>query len=341
MVISFYFNISSDPKDELLISDEETKPQKDDSLSEQNMIDESSLKLPGEGLSSLIGKNASDLQVLLGDPERKDPSEYGYEWWIYKKGTSQYVQAGVLDGRIVTLFATGPDADVSPFHIGQPVSEIYSSVFIDTNINFQYKGSSYRFELSEDDLNTRPLIKAGNIYAQLYIDRFTGELSSIRYMDAPTLVKLRPYELVYRGDLIEAEPSEQAEKRLIEEGNEKQIFDISNFIRARHELNVLEWDEATAKVAYEHSRDMFESKQFSHTSEKYGELSDRLEAGEVFYQMAGENIAAHYVDAPAVVEGWLNSKGHRESLLNPDFTHLGVGVYDRHYTQNFIQKWQE
>ena len=25
--------------------------------------------------------------------------------------------------------------------------------------------------------------------------------------------------------------------------------------------------------------------------------------------MAGENIATNYIDAPAVVEGWLNSKG--------------------------------
>ena len=86
---------------------------------------------------------------------------------------------------------------------------------------------------------------------------------------------------------------------------------------------------------------MYESDQFSHISEKSGELKDRLEANEVIYQIAGENIAANYLDAPAVIEGWLNSKGHRESLLNEEFTHLGVGVYKKHYTQNFIGKWQE
>jgi uncharacterized protein YkwD len=62
-----------------------------------------------------------------------------------------------------------------------------------------------------------------------------------------------------------------------------------------------------------------------------------LTAANVPFQMAGENIAAHYVDGPAVVEGWLNSKGHRESLLSGDFTHLGVGVYQKYYTQNFIR----
>ncbi|MGK0698226.1 CAP domain-containing protein [Priestia flexa] len=52
--------------------------------------------------------------------------------------------------------------------------------------------------------------------------------------------------------------------------------------------------------------------------------------------MAGENIASNYTDGPAAVEGWLNSEGHRKALLNNDFTHLGVGVYEKFYTQNFI-----
>jgi uncharacterized protein YkwD len=86
---------------------------------------------------------------------------------------------------------------------------------------------------------------------------------------------------------------------------------------------------------------MYETDNFSHTSEKFGELSDRLDVGDVFYQLAGENIAANYIDGPAVVEGWLNSKGHRETLLNKEYTHLGVGVYHKYFTQNFIQKWDE
>ena len=65
-------------------------------------------------------------------------------------------------------------------------------------------------------------------------------------------------------------------------------------------------------------------------------MAHRLEVGKVTYRSAGENIAANYVDAIAVTEGWLNSKGHRESLLNKEFTQLGVGVYEKYYTQNFI-----
>ncbi|MDY0396277.1 CAP domain-containing protein [Virgibacillus halophilus] len=38
------------------------------------------------------------------------------------------------------------------------------------------------------------------------------------------------------------------------------------------------------------------------------------------------------------MQGWLNSKGHREALLNKDYTNLGVGVYKFYYTQNFLAK---
>jgi uncharacterized protein YkwD len=40
----------------------------------------------------------------------------------------------------------------------------------------------------------------------------------------------------------------------------------------------------------------------------------------------GENIAYGYPDAAAVVEGWMNSEGHRKNILNPDFVEIGVAV---------------
>ncbi|MDE3838394.1 hypothetical protein C0966_03205 [Bacillus methanolicus] len=297
------------------------------------------LKSPKEGLLTLIGKDAESLKTVLGEPNRIDPSYYDYEWWIYNKNPNKYVQAGVENGKVVTIYAIGSETNVAPFTIGQPIEQIHNSVLIEPSVNLEYENNSYRFELSEEDINTRPLVQIGGHFAELYIDRFTGILSSVRFLDAKTLIKHRPYELVYRGKLIESSPDDGMEK--IERGMEQQIFDITNIIRLRYDLNTLKWDEKTAEVAYSHSKDMYESGEFSHTSEKYGDLSNRLKAADVFYQLAGENIAANYVDGPAVVEGWLNSKDHRETLLNSEFTHLGVGVYQKHYTQNFIQVWKK
>jgi len=292
-------------------------------------------------LALLIGKNEDELEKNLGTPVRIDESMYGYQWFIYNQNPKSYLQVGVENNRIVTIFAIGQNLDVAPFEIGQPVEEIFNTHYIDTNINLEYNGNSYRFELNDTDLNLRPMVQLGDIFVQLYIDKFTGNLSSVRFLDASTLIKQRPYELVYNGVLIQApDPSEEMQ-RAIEEDTEQEIFDITNVLRDRNKLNVLQWDENTARAAFQHSKDMSENNDFSHTSKKFGDLDKRLKTADVVYQAAGENIAANYTDGPAVVEGWLNSKGHREALLNEEYSHLGVGVYQKYYTQNFIQKTEQ
>ena len=292
-------------------------------------------------MALLIGKNEDELEKNLGTPVRIDESMYGYQWFIYNQNPKSYLQVGVENNRIVTIFAIGQNLDVAPFEIGQPVEEIFNTHYIDTNINLEYNGNSYRFELNDTDLNLRPMVQLGDIFVQLYIDKFTGNLSSVRFLDASTLIKQRPYELVYNGVLIQApDPSEEMQ-RAIEEDTEQEIFDITNVLRDRNKLNVLQWDENTARAAFQHSKDMSENNDFSHTSKKFGDLDKRLKTADVVYQAAGENIAANYTDGPAVVEGWLNSKGHREALLNEEYSHLGVGVYQKYYTQNFIQKTEQ
>jgi uncharacterized protein YkwD len=44
------------------------------------------------------------------------------------------------------------------------------------------------------------------------------------------------------------------------------------------------------------------------------------------YSWMGENIAYNFVDGYAVMIGWMDSWGHRENILNPNFTEIGVAV---------------
>ena len=46
----------------------------------------------------------------------------------------------------------------------------------------------------------------------------------------------------------------------------------------------------------------------------------------VSYRAAGENIAQGQSSPQEVVTAWMNSPGHRRNIMNPDFTHIGVGV---------------
>ncbi|MGM9928984.1 MAG: CAP domain-containing protein [Bacillus sp. (in: firmicutes)] len=290
-----------------------------------------------EGLALLIGKSSKDIVSSYGEPSRIDPSLYGYDWWIYNQADETYMQVAMADDKVVSIYALGNDLNISPFYIGQPINDLYQTIGMETTIDIEWEDNSYRFELSEEDLGIRPLVKLGDVYAQVYMDKFEGVITSVRFLDAETLIQQRPYELIYRGELPEEVELTEEEWALVEQGNSQQIFDITNVIRKRFELDVVEWDDATAEVALLHSVDMYTQDYFSHDSPTHGDLGDRLAEGEVQFQLAGENIAAQYVDGVAAVEGWLNSKGHRDALLNEDFTHLGVGVYRKIYTQNFIK----
>jgi len=44
------------------------------------------------------------------------------------------------------------------------------------------------------------------------------------------------------------------------------------------------------------------------------------------YSALGENLASGYRSAAGVVQGWMDSPGHRTNILSPDYTHLGVAV---------------
>ncbi len=293
-----------------------------------------------EGLYSFIGVESSKIVEILGEPNRIDRSSYDYNWWVYNSTPQNYIQVGIENDRVVTVFGTGNDVQVEPFEIGQPIAELRSKGLIKPKISLNVDKNPYRFELTEEEMNARPLIAMGNVYVQVYVDTFTDEISSIRFLDGETLIKLRPYELAYRGELLSAKEVSKLEWKEVEQGNSAQILDITNVIRTRHGLHPLKVDEKLASVAYLHSKDMSTNEYFDHTSPTKGGLADRLANGEVSYQLAGENIAAKYVDGIAAVEGWLNSEGHRETLLNEDYNFLGVGVHEKYYTQNFIQKWE-
>lgn len=297
---------------------------------------ENDLTFSKESIFYLMGKSVTELQEALGAPLRKEPSLYDYEWWIYLVNDEQYYQVGVLNNQVSTIFALGESAEVAPFKIGEDASLIYNKIPILNDVVIENEFGTYRFELSEDQIFTKPLIPIDNYYAIIYIDRSSNTISSIRVVDEMTLLKMRPFELVYIGDLIEPNLLSDEQLTLVNEGMNKQIFDLSNMYRLRYDLQKLQWDERLANVAFLHSVDMKENDHFSHISLNNGQLSDRLEKEKIPYLVAGENIAANYLDSIEVIEGWLNSKGHRESLLNKEFTHLGVGVYQSFYTQNFI-----
>lgn len=95
----------------------------------------------------------------------------------------------------------------------------------------------------------------------------------------------------------------------------------------------LVWSNSLAKVARDHSMDMARQGYFSHTSADGTSMGNRVFSAWSGTRV-GENIAASSVNRSDsyVVDLWLNSPGHCALIMDPDFTHAGVG--SGHNTEN-------
>lgn len=116
---------------------------------------------------------------------------------------------------------------------------------------------------------------------------------------------------------------------------ERQVIDLTNQRRADNGCPPLANNNRLHAAALGHSVDMANNDYFSHTSLDGSSMSDRIDRQGYSWRRLAENIAAGYPTPQAVVEGWMNSPGHRANILNCDLTEIGVGHHQRYWTQNF------
>lgn len=111
------------------------------------------------------------------------------------------------------------------------------------------------------------------------------------------------------------------------ESNEaKEVLDLVNKERKANGLEPLKLDENLCAAAQKRAKEL--SSKFSHTRPDGTQCFTVLDEFDISsYNTAGENIAYGYVSPEDVMDGWMNSPGHRANILNSDFTTLGVG-YD-------------
>lgn len=139
-------------------------------------------------------------------------------------------------------------------------------------------------------------------------------------------------DLIYPGDTVYIPTLDAAVTEY-----EREVIRLVNERRAENGLPPLTYDWQLSRVARYKSQDMKDNGYFSHTSPVYGSPFQMIKSFGISYRTAGENIAKGYRTPKAVVDGWMNSPGHRANILNKSFTKIGVGyVAAGHYwTQMF------
>lgn len=80
------------------------------------------------------------------------------------------------------------------------------------------------------------------------------------------------------------------------------------------------------QAAQKHAEWMAQNNKMSHTGENGSSFWDRMIIEGYNPKTGGENVAYGYSTAEEVVQGWMNSSGHRANILNTTWTEVGYGV---------------
>lgn len=125
----------------------------------------------------------------------------------------------------------------------------------------------------------------------------------------------------------------------VREELEGEMLELINGERAKGGLKPVEADPEMKVVARKHSRDMFARGYFSHVTPEGKTLADRVNASNVRFITAGENLAL----GPTLTichNGLMNSPGHKANILHKGYGRVGIGIldggkYGLMITQNF------
>lgn len=120
-----------------------------------------------------------------------------------------------------------------------------------------------------------------------------------------------------------------------------EVVRLVNVERKSRGLKPLTVNSLVTKSATAKSADMVNKNYFSHTSPTYGSPFDMMKSFGISYRAAGENIAYGQRTPQEVMNGWMNSPGHKANILNSSFTQIGVGIAKNakgqlYWTQQFI-----
>ena len=131
-------------------------------------------------------------------------------------------------------------------------------------------------------------------------------------VEPPTRIAVTGNEVTRRQDVAEAE---------------RELLALLNRDRRAAGLPELERDARLQEIARGHSREMARTGEVVHVSDKSGSAVDRVRAAQISPppRTLAENVGRAFSTAE-VEHGFMGSPSHRANILNPDMTHVGIGV---------------
>ncbi|WP_229074441.1 CAP domain-containing protein [Actinoplanes sp. DH11] len=119
-----------------------------------------------------------------------------------------------------------------------------------------------------------------------------------------------------------------------------EVVRLVNAERQKAGCSGLESESRLDAAAQKHSELQAEQNSMSHQLPGEASMGDRVTAEGYRWRSVGENVAAGYPSAASVMDGWMNSPGHKANILNCGYEEIGVGLAKsssgtQYWTQNF------
>ncbi|BBH68517.1 hypothetical protein ACTI_52020 [Actinoplanes sp. OR16] len=137
-----------------------------------------------------------------------------------------------------------------------------------------------------------------------------------------------------------ATPTKTTAAPAVDESVAAEILRLVNTERQAAGCDGLTTESRLEAAAQKHSQLQADQNTMSHQLPGEASMGDRVTAEGYRWRSVGENVAAGYTSAESVMEGWMNSPGHKANILNCGYEQLGVGLASsssgtKYWTQNF------
>lgn len=112
------------------------------------------------------------------------------------------------------------------------------------------------------------------------------------------------------------------------EVNKERIIELTNQERAKNNLSSLSENEQLNNAAMAKAQNMFEENYWAHYSPSGKDPWQFIMAAGYKFMYAGENLARNFYKSEDVVVAWMESRTHRENILNPKYQDIGIAVIE-------------
>lgn len=96
----------------------------------------------------------------------------------------------------------------------------------------------------------------------------------------------------------------------------------------------LSWNGQLARAAQRHADDMYRNGFFNHRGSDGSDMAQRISEAGYRWRAVAENIAWGHPDVAAVVQGWKDSPGHCENMMDGEYTEMGAARAGMYWVQD-------